>query len=112
VVLEISIRRASPSAIAATASRMTTGAAQLPPIHPVSFPSGVMIAFAPGFADVGRSARTTVAVREGLASREELGGELEERGGHAASARRSGPAAADASQELRDARESIERVRR
>src|SRR5207253_1522759 len=65
VVLEISMSLASPSAIAATASRMTTGAAQLPPIQPVSFPSGVMIAFAPGFADVGRSARTTVAVANG-----------------------------------------------
>ena len=64
-VFEISMRRAPPSAMAASASRVTTGAAQLPPIQPVSRPSGVMIAFAPGFADVGRSARTTVAVANG-----------------------------------------------
>ncbi len=57
--------RGSPSAIAAIASRMTTGAAQLPPIHPTSRPSRVTTAFAPGFADVGRSARTTVAVAKG-----------------------------------------------
>jgi hypothetical protein len=39
--------------------------AQLPPIHPVSVPSGEMIALSPGFDDVGRSARTTVAIAKG-----------------------------------------------
>src|SRR5213083_2088559 len=111
LVLEISMRRASPSAMAATASRITTGAAQLPPIHPVSLPSGVMIAFAPGFADVGRSARTTVAVAKGsrrASSWRRARRRLRSR--RTRSPHR--PAAADVAEELRDPREAVERVRR
>ena len=50
------------------------GSAQLPPIQPDTVPSCRISAFAPGLAEVGRSQRTTVATREGLAPPRELGG--------------------------------------
>src|SRR5437016_5636372 len=90
------MRRASPSAIAPSASRMTTGAAQLPPIHPSKWPSAVITAFAPGLAEVGRSARTTVAVATRSCAL---------RAAHR-------PAVADTPEEGRDRGEAVERVRR
>lgn len=52
---------ASPSANDASASEITVGWAQLPPIQPCSLPCERMTALSPGRHDVGRSARTTVA---------------------------------------------------
>ena len=53
--------RGRPSRIAWSASRTTTGSAQAPPTHPCAVPSSRISAFAPGFAEVGASQRTTVA---------------------------------------------------
>ena len=62
----LSVRnRGVPCSIASSALRTTMSCAQLPPIQPVSVPSGAMIALSPGFDDVGRSARTTVAIAKG-----------------------------------------------
>src|SRR5262245_20694056 len=54
-------RRGWPSVIARSASRTTTGWAQLPPTQPSIVPSGWTIPAAPGRADVGRRTATTVA---------------------------------------------------
>ena len=53
--------RGCPSTIARSASRTTTGWAQLPPTQPSIVPSGWTIPDAPGRAEVGRRTATTVA---------------------------------------------------
>src|SRR3954451_15279643 len=54
-------RRGWQSPIARSASRTTTGWAQLPPTHPSIVPSGWMMPDAPGRAEVGFRTATTVA---------------------------------------------------
>src|SRR6186997_1473416 len=53
--------RGCPSLMARSASRTTTGWAQLPPTQPSIVPSGWTIPDAPGRAEVGRLTATTVA---------------------------------------------------
>src|SRR5580692_9271094 len=53
--------RALPSEMTCFASRITTGSAQAPPIHPFSWPSAVMIAREPCLLDDGPCRQTTVA---------------------------------------------------
>src|SRR6476646_3947373 len=57
--------RGCPSPRARSASRTTTGWAQLPPTQPSMLPSGWTIPLAPGRADVGRRTATTVATANG-----------------------------------------------
>src|SRR5215207_3417883 len=57
--------RGWPSARAWSASRTTTGWAQLPPTQPSIVPSGWTIPDAPGRADVGLATATTVATTNG-----------------------------------------------
>src|SRR5689334_1376792 len=57
--------RGWPSPRAWSASRTTTGWAQLPPTQPTIVPSGWTIPLAPGRAEVGRATATTVATTNG-----------------------------------------------
>src|SRR3984957_18871977 len=59
--LPSSSSRALPSAMTCFASRITTGSAQAPPIHPSSSPSAVMMAREPCLLDEGPCRQTTVA---------------------------------------------------
>ncbi len=56
---------ACPEASTFFASAATAGFEQLPPIQPIHSPSALISAFAPGLAEVGFSARTTVASTNG-----------------------------------------------
>ena len=57
----IATSRGLPSASARSASLTTVGSEHAPPIQPVTPPSGVIRAWFPSRAEVGRSTRTTVA---------------------------------------------------
>ena len=59
------MRRGPPSSKAARDSAMTMDWEQAPPIQPVIPPPCRMTALNPGFPDVGRTARTTVARTKG-----------------------------------------------
>ena len=80
--------RGWPSARARSASRTTTGWAQLPPTQPSIVPSGWTIPLAPGRAEVGLRTATTVATANGTARAIELGGAGERVGGHRGGPRR------------------------
>ena len=71
---EMRSRRLRPSPSDRSASRTTTGWAQLPPTQPSIEPSGWTIPCAPGRAEVGRRTATTVATTNGLALGNQLGG--------------------------------------
>src|SRR3569623_1854335 len=60
------IRRACPSPNTSLTTLITTGCAQPPPIQPSISPSPVTTALAPGLAEVGEVARTTVTSANGV----------------------------------------------